>query len=151
MNNKYTDKLYKILKIFVSFALLLFGVAFIFSLFAGQLTDKIIVGLIFLFGILVSVFLLKIYGNAIISFEIDNESIFMINAKKIRFQLKRDNCIRIIDKPNRVVLEFKNGEKFYILKYYYFNKKIFDFSLFNKENFKYAEVDEEIGYNYLRW
>ena len=83
---------------------------------------------------------MKYFGNAIISYKIDSEFILLTNAKQNTVKFKKDNCYKIINTDNQIILEFDNQKRHYIHKYYFGRKKIFDFSVFNQENFKNAEI-----------
>ena len=132
--------LYKVLKILVCLYITIASVAFIYTIQHSQTADSIIVGVIFIIGSLVGLYLIKYYANTIISFKIDSEDIILINAKQIQIRIKKDKCVKIIHKPSKVIMEFSNGKKYYIHKYYFFNKEFFDFSELNSDNFKFASI-----------
>ncbi len=136
---------FKSLKI-LSYSYIAFtGMIFIYSIKHLSVIDSVIVGFIFLIGSIIGICLMKYFGNAIISYKIDSEFILLTNAKQNTIKFKKDNCYKIINKANQIILEFDNQKKHYIHKYYFGNKKFFDFSVFNKSNFKNAEI---IGFIY---
>lgn len=142
----FPKKFYIGLKYVSFFFIFLIGTTFIYSLLNLALWEIIVIGFILILAIIICYFLLKYYGNAIISFKIEIKHVIFTNAKGHSFILNKSDCTYIIDKPNRIIIKFINNEKFYINKYYFFNKKFFDFSEFNKENFKFAFIDENVGY-----
>lgn len=131
---------FKSLKI-LSYSYIVFtGMIFIYSIKHLSVIDSVIVGFIFLIGSIIEICLMKYFGNAIISYKIDPEFILLTNAKQNTVKFKKDNCYKIINTDNQIILEFDNQKRHYIHKYYFGRKKFFDFSVFNQENFKNAEI-----------
>ena len=128
------------INIVISFYIIVTGTIFAYSIFNLPLIDVFMIGFIFFAGPLISILLKKYYGNAVISFNIQMEDIELIKMNKTCYKFKKDSCNQIVFKPNAVIMEFDHNKKFYIHRHYLFNKSLFDFSEFNKENFRHAEI-----------
>jgi len=140
MKVKFFKIFFNCLKLLALSYTVLTGMAFAYSVKNLPRTESIIIGLIFLFGSTIGIFLIKYFGNAIVNYKIDSEYIILTNAKQKTVKLKKDSCTKIVNKPNQFVLEFTNRKKYYIHKYYFGYKKFFNLSDFNKSNFEYAEI-----------
>ena len=72
--------------------------------------ELMIVGIIFIAGTFVGLYLIKYYGNAIVSFKIESEDIIFTNAKQISTREEKDKCTAIIHKPSKIIIEFIDGK-----------------------------------------
>lgn len=99
---------FKSLKIFSYSYIVFTGMIFIYSIKHLSVFDSVIVGFIFLIGSIIGICLMKYFGNAIISYKIDSEFIILTNAKQNTIKFKKDNCYKITNKVNQIVLEFDN-------------------------------------------
>lgn len=130
---------YKFTIALVSLYIISIGISFVYALYNLSVVDKFLTGLIFLIGTFVGLYIVKYYSRGIIFFEFDSENI-ILKSTKVFVSKKRDDCSKIINKGNELVLEFSDNSKYYIIKSYFLNKKIADFSVFNEENFKNALI-----------
>lgn len=130
---------YKFTIALVSLYIISTGISFVYALYNLSVVDKFLTGLIFFIGTFVGLYIVKYYSRGIIFFEFDSENIILKSIKGF-VSKKKDDCSKIINKGNELVLEFSDNSKYYIIKSYFFNKKIADFSVFNEENFKNALI-----------
>ncbi len=113
---------YKILKIWLFSINFLTDVAFVYTVINLQTKDKLIMAIVFLLCLGVTVYLIRYYGNAIIKISFDDNQVkFLMANNKIKMKSVND-YLSIENTDVRVILHFKDGSSFYIVKQYGFKK-----------------------------
>ena len=113
---------YKILKIWLFSINFLTDVAFVYTVINLQTKDKLIMAIVFLLCLGVTVYLIRYYGNAIIKISFDDNQVkFLMANNKIKMKSVND-YLSMENTDVRVILHFKDGSYFYIVKQYGFKK-----------------------------
>lgn len=121
---------------------IMFFAFFILSFFTASKIDKIIMCTIFVFSIFVSLGLILYFKQNIVKVYIINDDVKLIRNDRKVFILKNFSCTKIVISDHIIKLYFKDGSEYRIQKYYdLLRTPIFDFNIFNNNNFPNAVIE----------
>lgn len=124
--------------------IIVFGVLILSQLVSGKI-ERVMMCLIFAFSIAVSIFLIWYFKNNVADVHIENETIRIILNDKRIINYRTDQCTEIRINEYKIFLFFEGDQVFRIQRFYDLKRKdIFDFSIFNQNNFPNAKIHKSV-------